>query len=95
VARRPGLGLARVGSTADHGSGEIFVAFATTRGAASESALDEIFEAAVEATEEAVLHALWAAPAVTGRDGRTVEGLPHDACLDLLRAHGRLEHRPA
>jgi D-aminopeptidase len=93
LANRPGLGLARAGSTADHGSGEISVAFSTARGTTSDSMLDEIFEAAVDATEEAVLNALWAAPTVTGRDGRTVEGLPHEACLELLRAYGRLERR--
>ena len=41
--------------------------------------------AAVEATEEAVLNALWAAPDVTGREGRVVRGLPHDEVLELLR----------
>ena len=44
-----------------------------------------IFAAAVEATEEAVLNALWAAPDVTGREGRIVLGLPHDEVLGLLR----------
>jgi D-aminopeptidase len=99
LARRAGLGLARTGSVAHHGSGEIFLAFSTTarrpRGAAppggsSDSSLDGIFGAAVDATEEAVLNALWAAPTVTGRGGRTVAGLPHANVLELLDAHGRL-----
>ena len=103
IARRAGLGLARAGSVAHHGSGEIFVAFATAgrrpraeagRRAERESfpdpELDPLFEATVEATEEAVLNALWAAPDVTGRAGRVVRGLPHDAVLELLRAHGRI-----
>jgi D-aminopeptidase len=94
VARRAGLGLARTGSVAHHGSGEIFLAFSTVRGRLSGSALDPLFAAVVEATEEAVLNALWAAPAVTGRSGRTVEGLPHDAVLTLLGAHGRLRPPP-
>jgi D-aminopeptidase len=94
LARRAGLGLARTGSVAHHGSGEIFLAFATTgrveRGAARVAAfadgeLNGLFSAAVEATEEAVLNALWAAPDVTGRDGRVAHGLPHDAVLALLR----------
>jgi D-aminopeptidase len=87
LARRIGLGLARTGSVAHHGSGEIFVAFSTAPDAASleSGALDELFAAAVESTEEAVLNALWAAPDVSGRDGRIVRGLPHDEVLELLR----------
>ena len=91
VARRVGLGLARTGSVAHHGSGEIFVAFSTARGASLEGrGLDPLFAATVEATEEAVLNALWAAPDVTGREGRVERGLPHDEVLELLRTHGAL-----
>jgi D-aminopeptidase len=92
LARRAGLGLARTGSVAHHGSGEIFLAFSTGKtGAAGRETLNEVFTAAVEATEEAVLNALWAAPGVEGRGGRVVPGLPHDAVLELLAAHGRLD----
>jgi D-aminopeptidase len=91
VARRVGLGLARTGSVAHHGSGEIFVAFSTARGASLEGrGLDPLFAATVEATEEAVLNTLWAAPDVTGREGRVERGLPHDEVLELLRTHGAL-----
>jgi hypothetical protein len=44
----------------------------------------------VDATEEAVLNALWAAPDQTGRDGRIATGMPHEPVLELLREHGRL-----
>ena len=78
LARRAGLGLARVGSVAHHGSGEIFLAFATATGRSHpDSELDGLFEAAVEATEEAVLNALWAAVDTDGRNGRVVRALPH------------------
>jgi D-aminopeptidase len=90
VARRPGLGLARTGSVAHHGSGEIFVAFATSEGKLPADELSPIFAATVDATEEAVLNALWAAEDVTGRDGRTVRALPHDEVLALLRDAGRI-----
>ena len=92
VARRAGLGLARVGSVAHHGSGEIFVAFSarTSGEAAARAVLDELFTATVETTEEAVLNALWAAPDVQGREGRVVKGIPHDDVLELLATHGRL-----
>jgi len=46
--------------------------------------------ATVDATEEAVLNALWAAEEMTGRAGRVVQALPHGPVLDLLRSHGRL-----
>jgi D-aminopeptidase len=89
VARRAGLGLARTGSVAHHGSGEIFMAFSTTRSAADVD-IDPIFAATVDATEEAVLNTLWSAETTTGREGRVVEALPHDEVLELLGSHGRL-----
>lgn len=103
LARRAGLGLARTGSVAHHGSGEIFVAFSTTtseRDAAPpmrlacpsvpDGHLDALFSAVVEATEESVLNALWAATDTTGREGRTVRALPQGPVLELLQQHGRL-----
>ena len=99
VARRAGLGLARCGSIAHHGSGEIFLAFAPPgrrpRGEASlqplpDRALNDLFEAVVDATEESVLNSLWAAPDVVGREGRVGRAIPHDDVLELLDAHGRL-----
>lgn len=96
VARRAGLGLARVGSVATHGSGEIFLTLATgLRGDRASPAagapvsgrgLDPYFAAAVEATEEAVVTSLLAAVPVTGREGRTVSALPFD---DVVRVLGR------
>jgi D-aminopeptidase len=91
IARRAGLGLARTGSVAHHGSGEIFVAFSTSSGPEVEAwDLDPLFAATVDATEEAVLNAMWAAPDVQGRGGRVVRGLPHDEVLELLGARGVL-----
>jgi D-aminopeptidase len=100
IARRCGLGLARTGSVAYDGSGEIFLALSTggrierraggAREVASPRALNQLFLATVEATEEAVLNALWAAPDVVGREGRLAPGIPHEDVLELLRAHGRL-----
>lgn len=96
LARRAGLGLARTGSVGHHGSGEIFLGFATglrqPRGAAGSAAvtgrdLDPFFAAVVEATEEAVLNSLFAAPTVTGRDGHVSRGL-HAAYLARLGQPG-------
>jgi len=101
LARRAGLGLGRAGSVAHHGSGEIFLAFATGgrvaradvgRRAATfpDRGLDGLFAATVEAAEESVLNALWAAPEVAGRSGRVARALPHEPVLAQLRAAGRL-----
>ena len=102
LARRAGLGLARAGSVAHHGSGEIFVAFSAAAADRDErraridqvtvpdARLDALFAATVEATEEAVVNALWAAVDTRGRDGRVVRALPHEPVLGLLREHRRL-----
>jgi D-aminopeptidase len=98
LARRCGLGLARLGSTASHGSGEIFLACATglrtERGApppgvpVSGQALDPYFAAVVEATEEAALNSMLAAKTVVGRDGNTSYALPGDEVRRLLAEAG-------
>ena len=96
VARRVGLGLARVGSIAGHGSGDIFIAvstghrparFATGRVTAEllvDDEIDTVFAATVDATEEAVINALFVADTVVGRDGNTAAGLPVDRILEVL-----------
>jgi len=104
LARRAGLGLARTGSTGHHASGEIYLALATgLRGRRDDPAsharqtapisgrgLDPFFAAVVEATEEAVLNSMLAAPTVQGRDGHVARGLPADQVRALLAAAGRL-----
>jgi D-aminopeptidase len=90
LARRAGLGLARAGSVAHHGSGEIFVAFATSgERSFPDRELNPLFQAAVDATEEAVLCSLWAAVDTTGREGRLVRALPRGKVLELYRGRGR------
>ncbi len=99
LARRAGLGLARTGSVASHGSGEIFLALATgLRGdraapaagtPVSGAALDPYFAAAVEATEEAVITSLLAATTTSGRGGRTVAALPIAPVAERLRPDRR------
>jgi D-aminopeptidase len=107
LARRAGLGLARTGSTAGHGSGEIFLAFSTglrvPRGSdaplldvryVNDEHLDPLFAAAVEATEAAVLDALFSADTVVGRSGTVVPGLPVEAVIPLLEQAGRIAGVP-
>ena len=96
LARRVGLGLARAGSVAHHGSGEIFMAFGTGMRLDRDGnpdgtpvvtgrALDPLFAAVVEAAEEAVLNSMFTAPTVEGRDGNTSETIHTPETLDLLR----------
>jgi len=56
----------------------------------ADPALDLIFEATVEATEEAIVNALVAAETMTGRDGITAHRLPHARLVDVMRANRRL-----
>jgi D-aminopeptidase len=95
LARRVGLGLARTGSTAHHGSGEIFVCaaiglraearVAPLDGAAlTGAAIDDLFAAVVEASEEAVLNALASGGTMHGHAGHAREGLPLDAVAELV-----------
>ena len=97
AARRAGLGLARCGSTAHHGSGEIFLALATglraPRGAApprapvTGRALDDYFAAVAEATEEAVINSLLQSVTVTGRDGNTSRQIPVEELRSLVAGY--------
>lgn len=104
LARRVSLGLARTGSIAANGSGDIFLAFSTANAEAladaglqarrlaflPDAALDPLFLATVEATEEAIIEAMLAADTMTGADGNTVHGLPHGPLVDLVRRYGRV-----
>ena len=103
LAQRVSLGLARTGSIAHNSSGDIFLALSTANadafaeGAGVRSmdflpndALDPLFEATVQTTEEAVIDALIANETMTGRDGVTVRALPHDDLLELMRAYNRM-----
>jgi D-aminopeptidase len=100
VARRVGLGLARMGSVAHHGSGDIFCAVSTTNrlplnatglvsvDLVADGSLNDVFTAVVDATEEAVCNALFVADAVQGVQGHGVPGLPVDQVLALLGHRG-------
>lgn len=101
LARRAPLGLGRVGSCATHGSGEIVLSFSTGNTIArdsqrpvtayrmlSDEKLNPLFEATVEAVEEAVLNAMFMAETMVGRNGNTVYGLPVERVLKIVRQFG-------
>jgi len=108
LARRAFLGIARTGSPITNGSGDYAVAFSThpnvrrTTAARQASvpveelpneAVSPLFEAVVEATEEAVINALFAAEAMDGHRGR-IEALPVDRVIQLRRGGHETQGRP-
>jgi L-aminopeptidase/D-esterase-like protein len=102
LARRATMGLARNGSTSGNGSGDIFLAFTTANpgaaGATNVSQLavlpnermNPLFEAVVQATEEAIVNAMFAAETMVGINSYKVEALPLDRVHDLLKKYNRL-----
>jgi D-aminopeptidase len=103
IAKRVTLGLGRLGSISGDESGDIFIAFSTANpGVGLEqnkpapvqmlpnAQMDALFEATVQATEEAVVNALVAAKTMTGFDGHTVPALPHDRLQEVLKKYNRL-----
>jgi len=101
IAKRAGMGLARMGSYAGNGSGDIFVAFSTANAEAAKGAalndarfvgndhLDDLFNATVQATEEAIVNAMIAARDMRGEDGHYANAIPHAALVELLKQYGR------
>jgi len=102
LARRVSLGLARTGTISGNGSGDLFLAFSTANQEASNpdkltrsvetvpnDRLDPIFDAVVQATEEAVLNALIDNQSMTGRDDHKVEALSHDRVRELFKKYNR------
>jgi D-aminopeptidase len=105
VAKRAAMGLARLGSYAGNSSGDLIVTFSTvpaevndedqkrpsTIAPVANAAINPIFEATVQATEEAVVNAVVAARTMTGFRGTRVFGLPHDELRAILKRYNRLE----
>ena len=99
LAARAVFGLARTGSSYSNGSGDYAIAFSTDPSlrvpyndpslqhpeVLPNDAVSPLFQAALEATEEAVYNALLQATTMTGRDGRTVEAIPLEPIRELVR----------
>jgi len=105
LARRAALGIARTGSVAGNGSGDLFVAFSTANPKVGDKQgvtavqmlpndrMGPLFEATVGATEEAVVNALVAARTLRGTLGHEVQALPHEKVRAILGRHGLLQPR--
>jgi len=109
LARRAFAGLARTGSSFVNGSGDYAIAFSTAdsvrrtgelmKGVCVISELGNesvspLFQAVIEATEEAIINSLFMAETMTGRDGATIEALPLDRVLPILRDRGVIQMYP-
>ena len=106
LAKRAMLGLAKTGGIASNGSGDYVIAVSTaeecripyrsenlirTVPTLRNAAMTPLFLATIEATEEAILNSLFAAKTTTGHKGRTIEALPKDIVLEMLKAAGKIK----
>lgn len=103
VAKRGVIGLARTGSYSSNGSGDFTIAFTTGRkkvhemiettglqDSVGEAFLDPVYRATVEATEEAIINALFKAKTMNGRGNSVVKELPLERVMKLLEKYERL-----
>ena len=102
LAERSMAGLARTGSSMTNGSGDYAIAFSTSnRINASEpirsiqvvgnDGMSPLFQAVIEATEEAILNSLFRATTVTGKEKRTIEAIPLDKVREALKKYRRIK----
>ncbi len=104
LAERAMSGLARTGSSLSNGSGDYVIAFSTAkqnRIKASDpvrntqtlgnDAMSPLFQAVIEATEEAIYNSLLRATTITGRDGNRIEALPIEKTIEILKKYGAVK----
>ena len=103
LAKRAVFGIAQTGGNCSNGSGEYVIAFSTaeelripySRGSSffvngkelRNDRMTPLFEAVIEAVEEAVINSLFAAETMQGRGGLIIESLPVKEALDVLKSH--------
>lgn len=102
IAQRIPLGIGIVGGRGSNGSGDIFLAFSTANEGAfnrdettriesmSNDQLMPVFEATVQAVEEAIINAMIAAETMEGINGNTAYALPHELLVETLKKYNRL-----
>jgi L-aminopeptidase/D-esterase-like protein len=102
LAQRIPLGMTRTGGIGGNGSGDIFITFSTANKKAfsntqntevttlSNDQINSLFAATIQATEEAIINALFAGRTMTGINGNTVHGLPQDAVVRILKKYHRI-----
>jgi D-aminopeptidase len=103
IAQRVSLGIGKVGGIGGNGSGDIFIAFSTanknsfsreketTAAMFSNDQMGALFNATIQATEEAIMNALVAGTTMKGINDNTVYGLPHEAVIHILKKYKRVK----
>jgi D-aminopeptidase len=106
LAKRAFMGLAKTGGIASNGSGDYVIAFSAdtsiripytvtqklyTTSTVFNDDMSPLFMAAIEATEEAIINSLFAAKTMKGRNGHTVEELPKDKVISILKKYNRYQ----
>ncbi|HEY8783684.1 MAG TPA: P1 family peptidase [Mucilaginibacter sp.] len=103
IAQRIALGVGKVGGRGENGSGDIFIAFSTANPGAFDrkkivnvkqfpnDQINPLFEATVQAVEEAIINAMIAADTMEGINGNKTYALPHHKVIELLRKYGRIK----
>ena len=102
LAIRAALGVGVAGGKGENSSGDLMIAFSTANPRAAQDTgrvrlemvpndlINPLFYATVQATEEAIVNAMVAAPTMTGANGARVFGIPHDRLRAALRKYNRL-----
>lgn len=108
LAKRAMLGLARTGGIASNGSGDYVIAFSTftenliphhgaeqlqTTIELRNDAMSPLFNAVIEATEEAILNSMFMAENMNGYNGHIIKALPVDKVIHILKQYGRIISR--
>jgi len=103
IAARVPIGVGKMGGRGENSSGDIFIAFSTANPAAFQrnnfTRVDELpndlinplFEATVQATEEAIVNAMVAAETMQGINGNKSYALPHKLVIDILKKYNRIK----
>nr|HPH21959.1 P1 family peptidase [Haliscomenobacter sp.] len=103
IAARVPLGIGIVGGRGENGSGDIFLAFSTANPGAFQrekftkvvelpnDEINPLFDATVQAVEEAIINAMVAAETMEGINGNKAYALPHKKVMELLRKYGRVK----
>lgn len=103
ISARVPIGVGKVGGRGENGSGDIFIAFSTANPAAFQrenftkvdqlpnELINPLFEATVQATEEAIINAMVAAETMEGINGNKAYALPHKTVIDVLKKYNRVK----
>ncbi len=103
IAARVPLGIGIVGGRGENGSGDLFIAFSTANPAAFQrdsftkvdqlpnDLIDPLFDATVQAVEEAIINAMVAAETMEGINGNKAYGLPHELLIEVLKKYNRIK----